>query len=61
MEQQMITSNMKMAAQGRQLLRMRIVHVTGLVVAGSLSSMECVKYATIGDSVDAAARLESFD
>ena len=23
--------------------------------------MECVKYATIGDSVDVAARLESFD
>jgi len=57
----MITLNMKMAAQGRQLLRMRIVDVTGLVVAGSLSSLECVKYATIGDSVDAAARLESFD
>ena len=61
MEQQMITLNMKMAAQGRQFLRRRIVHVTGLVVAGILSSMECAKYATIGDSVDAAARLESFD
>ena len=57
----MITLNMKMAAQGRQSLRRRIVHVTGLVVAGILSSMECVKYATIGDSVDEAARLESFD
>ena len=61
MEQQMITLNMKMAAQGRQLLRMRIVHVTGLVVAGSLSSMERVKHATTGDSVGAAAKLESFD
>jgi hypothetical protein len=61
MEQQMIMLNMKMAAQGRQFLRMRIVHVTGLVVGGSLSSMECVKYATVDDSVGAAARLESFD
>ena len=50
MEQQMITLNMKMAAQGRQFLRMRIVHVTGLVVEGSLSSMERVKHATTGDS-----------
>jgi class 3 adenylate cyclase len=61
MELQMITLNMKMTAQCRQLLRMRIVHLTGLVVAGSLSSMERVKHETTGDRVGAAARLESFD
>lgn len=33
----------------------------GLVAAEILSSMECLKYATIGESVDAPAKLEIFD
>lgn len=61
MEQRMIALNEKMAAQDQQALRMRIGIFTGPVVAGSLGSAERMKYTTIGDTVNTAARLESFD
>jgi len=61
MEQRMIVLNEKMAEQGQQPLRMRIGIYTGPVVAGSLGSAERLKYTTIGDTVNTAARLESFD
>ena len=61
MEQKMLVLNEKMAEQGQQPLRMRIGIYTGPVVAGSLGSAERMKYTTIGDTVNTAARLESFD
>jgi class 3 adenylate cyclase len=61
MERKMIALNEKMAAEGQQPLRMRVGIYTGPVVAGSLGSAERMKYTTIGDTVNTAARLESFD
>src|SRR6058998_3282003 len=48
--------------QQRQLptARMRIGIFTGPAVAGSLGSAQRLKYTTIGDSINIAARLESF-
>jgi len=61
MEKRMVALNDAMAVQGQQPLRMRIGIHTGPVVAGSLGSAERMKYTTIGDTVNTAARLESFD
>jgi class 3 adenylate cyclase len=61
MEARMIDLNKKMAAEGQQPLRMRVGIYTGPVVAGSLGSAERMKYTTLGDTVNTAARLESYD
>ena len=61
MERKMIALNEKMAELGHQPLRMRIGIYTGPVVAGSLGSADRMKYTTLGDSVNTAARLESYD
>jgi adenylate cyclase len=61
MADKMVILNEKMGRDGQQALRMRIGLYTGPVVAGSLGSAERMKYTTIGDTVNTAARLESFD
>ena len=60
MEAKMVVLNETMASQGYQPLRMRIGIYTGSVVAGSLGSADRMKYTTLGDTVNTAARLESF-
>jgi adenylate cyclase len=42
-------------------VRVRIGIYTGTVIAGSLGSSERLKYTTVGDTVNIAARLESYD
>ncbi len=60
MEAKMVVLNATMASQGYQPLLMRIGIYTGSVVAGSLGSADRMKYTTLGDTVNTAARLESF-
>jgi adenylate cyclase len=47
--------------EGMPTVRMRIGIFTGPAVAGSLGSAQRLKYTTVGDTVNIAARLESYD
>ncbi len=60
MRRQMERLNEFWSAQGSPLVRIRVGIATGPVVAGCLGSTQRIKYTTIGDVVNTAARLESF-
>ena len=61
MEQELRRLNERWRAQDLPTVGMRIGIGTGPVVAGSLGSAQRLKYTTVGDTVNIAARLESLD
>ncbi len=61
MEATLLERNRRWQAAGRPTTGMRIGVFTGPVVAGSLGGAERSEYAVVGDTVNIASRLESFD
>lgn len=53
--------NQKWRRQGQPTISMRVGIATGTVVTGSLGSAQRMDYTTLGDTVNIAARLESYD
>ncbi|HRD51002.1 MAG: adenylate/guanylate cyclase domain-containing protein [Candidatus Competibacter sp.] len=61
MSEQLRRLNAKWAEQGLPTIAVRIGIYTGPLVAGSLGGSQRLEYAVIGDTVNIASRLESFD
>ncbi len=61
MRDHMRNLNKEWQEQGLPMIRLRVGINTGFVVAGSLGGQQRLKFTTIGDSVNIAARLESYD
>lgn len=61
MEDALRELNRKWRAEGRPTTGMRVGIFTGQVVAGTLGSSERSEYVVVGDTVNTASRLESFD
>jgi adenylate cyclase len=53
--------NLKWTSQGLPTTSMRVGISTGMVVTGTLGGQQRLDYTTIGDCVNVAARLESYD
>jgi adenylate cyclase len=61
MEAALVALNQRWRAQGRPRSGMRIGIFTGPVVAGTLGSADRSEYVTVGDTMNTAFRLESYD
>lgn len=61
MSREIIRLNSQWEAQGKATIAMRVGIYTGTLVAGSLGSSDRLEYTVIGDTVNIASRLESFD
>jgi adenylate cyclase len=61
MQEELQRLNVEWHRRGRDPVGMRIGICTGHVVAGTIGSAQRLKYTTVGDTVNAAARLESLD
>ncbi len=60
-QNELVQLNAELTKEGAPANRMRIGIHSGVVLAGSMGSTERVEYAVIGDTVNCASRLESFD
>jgi len=61
MANQLDRLNQQWQARGLPTVTMRVGISTGTVVTGSLGGLQKLDYTTVGDSVNIAARLESYD
>lgn len=61
MQDELARQNNRWRERGRDPIGMRIGIATGMVVAGTIGSAQRLKYTTVGDTVNIAARLENLD
>lgn len=61
MAEELAKLNALWSAEGQVTASMRVGIFTGPVVTGSIGTLDRLKYAVVGDTVNAASRLQSFD